>query len=89
MKFIAISDDYLENTQNIFTAVSSLDFSIPVEIFSALDLLTHCVGYIMPLRLYKPIITLILGYWFILICASGYRIMSGFLNNLFSVFRRK
>ena len=55
------------NFDNIITSIQSLYFVIPDEIYLALDSLTHFLGYIMPLRLYMPIITLVLGYWFIMI----------------------
>lgn len=70
--------------EDIKNAIVSLDFTIPTEIFSALDILTHCLGYIMPLRLYSPIITLVLGYWFILILIKSYQVASSFLSNVFT-----
>lgn len=90
MKLISsIPDEFLQNSQNIFQAASALDFTIPVEIFTSLDLLTNDIGYFLPLRLYSPIITLILGYWFILISAAGYRCITGFLSNIFTIFTGK
>lgn len=74
----------MQGFEDIKNAIVSLDFTIPTEIFSALDILTHCLGYIMPLRLYSPIITLVLGYWFILILIKSYHAASSFLSNVFS-----
>ncbi len=55
------------NFDNIITSIQSLYFAIPDEIYLALDSLTRFAGYILPLRLYMPIITFFLGYWFIMI----------------------
>ena len=65
------------NFDNIITSIQSLYFAIPEEIYIVLDTLTHYVGYILPLRLYMPIITLVLGYWFIMISV---RALSGCLS---------
>lgn len=61
----------LSKIENLFASIEALYFQIPDQIFIALDSLTNVVGYIMPLRLYTPIITLVIGYWFILISTSA------------------
>lgn len=58
------------NTSNWWSGIFSLDFSIPSEIYCVLDTITNFVGYIMPLYLYAPIITLIIAYWGFLIFKS-------------------
>lgn len=70
--------------QDIFNAIINLDFSIPTEIFLAFYSLTNFVGYFMPLRLYLPIITLILSYWFILIVSNAFRMGLNFISNVVS-----
>lgn len=65
--FEGFSYGFRTNFDNIITSIQSLYFVIPDEIYLALDTLTHYVGYFIPLRLYMPIITLTLGYWFIMI----------------------
>lgn len=76
--------NFNETQQNIFDAIVNLDFSIPTEIFLAFDSLTHFVGYFMPLRLYLPIITLILSYWFILIVSNALRMTLSFFGSIVS-----
>lgn len=81
MKNLNVIDNFLDNMRSFADSLHGLNFTIPEEIFAVLDSLTNVVGYIMPLRLYTPIITLILSYW--LICIVGYvykgsiRIFSG------------
>lgn len=70
MKFLNIFEDFRDNMQSIAESIHGLNFAIPEEIFIVLDTLTNVVGYFMPLRLYTPIITLILSYW--AICIVGY-----------------
>lgn len=82
------AEEFTQFNQNIINSVSSLGFTIPTEIFSSLDILTHCVGYVMPLRLYSPIITLILSYWLTLIVASAFRGMTSFVGNMFSFIKK-
>jgi len=85
IKYAIKSLDFIpQGIEDIINSIQSLDFTIPAEIFSVLDILTHCVGYIMPLRLHTPIITLVLGYWFILILIKSYQATSSFLSNVFS-----
>lgn len=83
-------DEYglINSQENIFEAVANLDFVIPTEIFLAFDSLTNFVGYIMPLRLYLPIITLILSYWFILICAKSLSMVINSISGLASFFAK-
>ena len=50
--------------------ITTLTFQIPEQVYQVFDTLTRYVGYIMPLRLYTPIIAVILGYWFILILGA-------------------
>lgn len=87
MKFLnifEIFDDYHENMQTIGESISGLNFAIPEEIFIVLDTLTNVVGYFMPLRLYTPIITLILSYWAISIVGYVYRGSLRLFNGLSS-----
>lgn len=83
-------DEYglINSQENIFEAIANLDFVIPTEIFLAFDSLTNFVGYIMPLRLYIPIITLILSYWFILICAKSLSMVINSISGLASLFAK-
>ena len=83
-------DEYgLINAQeNLFEAIANLDFVIPTEIFLAFDSLTNFVGYVMPLRLYFPIIALILSYWFILICAKSLSMVINSISGLASLFAK-
>ncbi len=46
-------------------SLRNITFSIPPEVFSGLSYLTRFVGYFFPLKLYLPIITLVLGMIFI------------------------
>lgn len=69
-----------EKIQELWEGILSLDFAIPEQIFLVLNILTHYVGYIMPLRLYTPIITLILGYWFLMILSHSIAFVSGLLR---------
>lgn len=64
MDFITNLDNAIENLVN---EIFAINFSIPDEIFNGLEILTHLVGYIMPLYLYQPIIVLVLGYWLLMI----------------------
>lgn len=70
MKNINVIQNFLDNIETVSNSIHGLNFVIPEEIFSVLDTLTNVIGYIMPLRLYTPIITLILSYW--AICIVGY-----------------
>lgn len=74
----------IDQQQSLFDAISNLDFSIPIEVFLAFDSLTNFVGYIMPLRLYLPIILLILSYWFILIVSNAFRMGLSFIGTVAS-----
>lgn len=80
--------DYLGKYEDIHADISSLDFSIPPEIFIAFDSLTEFAGYFMPLRLYLPIITLILAYWFIMITTNIFKMSVSFIGS-FSSFLSK
>lgn len=71
---------------NLIDSVKNLDFAIPYEIFTALSSLTNFVGYIMPLRLYIPIITLILSYWFLMIAINAGKGLLSFIGMLGSFF---
>lgn len=75
-------DSSIENIQNLWSGILSLDFAIPEQIFLVLNILTHYVGYIMPLRLYTPIITLILGYWFLMILSYSIRFVFNLVKKL-------
>lgn len=73
---------------NLIDSVKNLDFAIPYEIFTALSSLTNFVGYIMPLRLYIPIITLILSYWFLMIAINAGKGLLSFIGMLGSFFAK-
>lgn len=73
---------------NLIESVKNLDFAIPYEIFTALSSLTNFVGYIMPLRLYLPIITLILSYWFLMIAINAGKGLLSFIGMLGSFFAK-
>lgn len=82
--------DFFTSQQNFFDAILNLDFSIPPEIFYVLHSLTNFVGYIMPLYLYMPIITLILSYWFLMIsvtagkaCINMFGSLSSFISSAY------
>lgn len=73
----------LSRIENVLASIEALYFQIPDQIFIALDSLTNVVGYIMPLRLYTPIITFVIGYWFIMISVSalkaGFSVVKNFI----------
>lgn len=73
---------------SLIESVKNLDFAIPYEIFTALSSLTNFVGYIMPLRLYLPIITLILSYWFLMIAINAGKGLLSFIGMLGSFFAK-
>lgn len=75
------------NIQNLWNGILALDFAIPEQIFLALNVLTHYVGYFMPLHLYMPIITLILGYWFLMILSASTRFVFNILKKLIPFFK--
>lgn len=76
-----------DQIQNLFYGIHALDFAIPEQIFLALNVLTHYVGYFMPLRLYRPIIILILGYWFLMILSSSIRFTFSAVKSLIPFFK--
>lgn len=73
---------------DLVQSITNLDFAIPPEIFSAVSSLTNFVGYIMPLYLYMPIITLILSYWFLMIAVNAGKSLISFFGE-FSSFLAK
>ena len=73
---------------NLIESIKNLDIAIPHEIFTALSSLTNFVGYIMPLRLYLPIITLILSYWFLMIAINAGKGLLSFIGMLGSFFAK-
>lgn len=75
------------NIQNLWNGILALDFAIPEQIFIALNFLTHYVGYFMPLHLYMPIITLILGYWFLMILSASTRFVFNIVKKLIPFFK--
>lgn len=81
-----LSSDSIPVLDDISNAVQTLQFTIPDQVFQAFDTLTRVVGYIMPLRLYTPIITLILGYWFIMIAAAFAKFLINLLKLLPAIF---
>lgn len=77
---------FFSSIVDIVEAIIALDFSIPSEIYLAISSLTNFVGYVMPLRLYSPIIYLILGYWLLLIMVKTFDACIGIAGKLFSLF---
>lgn len=77
--------DVISKQQSFFDAIINLDFSIPTEIFYILHSLTNFVGYIMPLYLYMPIITLILSYWFLMISVTAGKAAISFFGSISSL----
>lgn len=75
------------NIQNLWNGILALDFAIPEQIFLALNLLTRFVGYVLPLRLYTPILTLILGYWFLMILSASTRFVFNLVKKLIPFFK--
>lgn len=73
---------------NLIESIKNLDIAIPHEIFTALSSLTNFVGYIMPLRLYLPILTLILSYWFLMIAINAGKGLLSFIGMLGSFFAK-
>ena len=73
---------------NLIESIKNLDIAIPHEIFTALSSLTNFVGYIMPLRLYLHIITLILSYWFLMIAINAGKGLLSFIGMLGSFFAK-
>lgn len=80
--------DFFSKQQNFFDSIINLDFAIPAEIFAALSSLTNFVGYIMPLKLYMPIITLILSYWFLMISVTAGKAAFSFVGTMSSFFSK-
>lgn len=80
-------EDWFSQLHSIADDVNALNFAIPEQIFVVMNSLTNVVGYIMPLRLYIPIITLVLGYWFVCIFAAAYRMSFSLLGGLSSFSR--
>ena len=80
--------DFFTQQQNFFNAIINLDFAIPAEIFYVLHSLTNFVGYIMPLYLYMPIITLILSYWFLMISVTAGKAAFSFIGTMSNVFTK-
>ena len=77
--------DFLYNISN---EQAALNFAIPDPIYQGLDILTNVVGYIMPLKLYMPIITLVLGYWLLMITAYFVRWSFNAVTSIASAFAR-
>ena len=86
MKNIDVVQNFFDNMESVANSIHGLDFVIPEEIFSVLDTLTNVIGYIMPLRLYTPIITLILSYWAICIVGHVYKGALSIFGSLVSLF---
>lgn len=80
-------DSAFENIQNLSNGILALDFAIPEQIFLALNVLTRFVGYILPLRLYTPIITLILGYWVLMILSYSTRFVFNLVKKIVPFFK--
>lgn len=78
----------IEYSRNLIDSIRLLDFEIPAEIFQVLSSLTNFVGYIMPLRLYMPIISLILGYWFLMIAINAGKGLLSFIGTLGGFFAK-
>lgn len=75
--------NYEDGYTYIINSAQGIPFAIPEQIFVAIDSLTRVVGYIMPLRLYMPIIVLILGYWLILIMFNVLKATFNIFNGVF------
>ncbi len=73
---------------NVSNEQSALFFEIPDPIYQGLDILTNVVGYIMPLKLYLPIITFVLGYWLLMITAYFVRFCYNSLTSVAGIFAR-
>ena len=78
----------LDDFYHLVNSIGNLDFDIPAEIFFALSSLTNFVGYIMPLRLYFPIIILILSYWFLMIAVNAGKAMLSFTTSIVTFFAK-
>lgn len=76
----------LGNISSIFDAVQGLSFQIPEQIYIAFDVLTRVVGYVMPLRLYTPIIALVLGYYLIMIIGAALKFTFNILKRIAAFF---
>lgn len=83
-----MSDADFSYFNSLIESIQNLDLSIPSEIFLALSSLTNFVGYIMPLRLYIPIITLILSYWFLMIAINAGKGLLSFIGTLGTFFAK-
>lgn len=87
LKLLSFSDsDMQTNIEHIYEGIQGLSFQIPEQVFQAFDTLTRFVGYIMPLRLYTPIIVLILGYWLLLITSASMKFTFNIVKRLVSFF---
>lgn len=80
-------DSAFGKIQNLWNGILALDFAIPEQIFLELNLLTRFVSYILPLRLYTPIITLVLGYWFLMILSYSLRFVFNLVKKLIPFFK--
>ena len=79
-------DDIISDINDVVNATSSLTFAIPEQVFQAFDTLTRYVGYIMPLRLYLPIIALVLGYWFLVIFGAATKLTFNLIKRVVAIF---
>lgn len=73
---------------DLIEQIKNLDFSIPSDIFNALYALTNFAGYILPLRLYSPILLLILSYWALMIAVNAGKGLLSFIGSLGGLFGR-
>lgn len=78
----------INDHDGLINAILNLTFLIPPEIFYGLDLLTKYVGYIMPLRLYIPIISLTLAYILYMIISKTFRFFTGLFGSFTSLIAR-
>ena len=75
--------NYEDSYSYIINGAKGIPFAIPEQIFVAIDTLTRVVGYVMPLRLYMPIIILILSYWLVMILFSVLKATFNIFNGVF------
>ena len=84
---ISLQDgDTMGNVSSIFDAVGTLTFQIPEQVYQAFEVLTRVVGYIMPLRLYTPIIYLVLGYYLLMIMGASIKFLFNLVKRIAAFF---
>lgn len=84
-----LTEDFFSSIDRVTNGIASLTFEIPDQIFLVLQSLTKVVGYVMPLRLYTPIINLVLAYWLLMITIRFMNGASNLIGNIASFFTTK